>query len=304
MGGIGRWYLRGSFVRRGGRRCDELGERRQPARELGARLGQDDRCPGIERGVDARVVREVDEDAPAEDRLDILAAVVLARARVIEDHVDAVHVDAEGFEQEQRRLGAAHGAEIEAGDEQDAIGQLEGLQDALVDVRRRVDDDVLVRLGRRADDGAQRRGGDHLGELRARGGAQDPDLGGAGGENVVEQSGLDVVAVLREVGDREQVVLDVEHPRRVAELEIDVHQRRAAGDTAREGHGEVGRDHRRPGAALAGERDDHGRAAFRGADLAARVRGTTLSRAGASGGTSPAAIRMASRSSGACRPTR
>ena len=70
----------------------------------------------------------------------------------------------------------------------------------------------------------------------------------------------------------QQVMLDVEHPRGIAELEVDVDQRRACRPRrCASDHGEVGGDHRRAGATLAGERDDHGRPARRGPDLA-RVR--------------------------------
>ena len=96
---------------------------------------------------------------PAEDLLDVLAAVVGARTCVVQDDIDAIEVDAECLEQEQRRLGPAHRAEVVAGDEQDAVGELERLEHALVDVGRRVDDHEIVRAGGRPDDlrGGRRR---------------------------------------------------------------------------------------------------------------------------------------------------
>jgi hypothetical protein len=91
----------------------------------------------------------------------------------------------------------------------------------------------------------------------ARRGSKDSDLGGTGGENVVEQRAVDVVAVRRQVRERKQVVFHVEHRGGVTELEIDVHQGRPSSGTVGKGQGEVGGDHRRAGPALSGERHHH-----------------------------------------------
>ena len=114
---------------------DGLGERRQTAASSARGWASTIGVPGIKRWIDPRVVRKVGEDAPPRIVLDVLAPVVLARARVVEDHIDPSDVDPEGFEEEQASPWSPRtGAQVVARDEQHTIRQLEGLQNALVDV--------------------------------------------------------------------------------------------------------------------------------------------------------------------------
>ena len=117
-----------------------MGTARCRARAISRRASSAPGCastigvPEFERRVDLAVIGKIDEDAPAKNLLDVLAEIVRPGVCVIQNDVDVSRVDAEGLEQQQGRLGPAHGAEVVAGDKQDAVSPLESLQHELVDV--------------------------------------------------------------------------------------------------------------------------------------------------------------------------
>src|SRR5438132_127032 len=249
-------------VRLGRVGCEVVDQRPKLFAHLGSGFAHHERLPVVDGLVDARVERELHKRPEAQELLDVAARERHLLPRLVEHDRYAIHLDTERLEELECASRALHSGDVECGHHQDLVCLLDDLERAFLQMRRCVDHDVIVRLAQLAEDGTQIGGRHQVGELRAGGGKEHANAGGSGGEHLLENFGVDDLAVLRKILDGGEVLVDLHHHAGIAVLQVEVDQCDARTRVDRESDGEVRGDHRFADAALARVHEE---------DLAARA---------------------------------
>src|SRR5665213_83042 len=109
--------------------------------EGAAGLGEHKGAAGVDGRLHPRLEGQAGEDREAQGSLDLLGGQADAGTRLVEHQGHVVSVDPQGLEELEGDLGVLHRGEAWRTHQQDVVGVMEVADDALIEVRRRVDDE-------------------------------------------------------------------------------------------------------------------------------------------------------------------